>query len=80
VNVFELRIHGVDRLSALAAARGELFAFREVYDLVRLPGPDRFAVVYDGEAADAGAWCRTLTDQGFPAEPIGPIETTFEAA
>ena len=80
MNVFELRIRGVDRPSTLAAARWELFAFPEIRDLVRMPGQHRFAVIYEGDVADAAAWCKELTDQGFPSEPIGRTDTAGEAA
>ena len=80
LDAYELRIRGLEHLISFAAARWELFAFPEVRDLVRAPGRNRFLVLYDGEPADPDAWCQLLQDAGYPAEPVGHLDGSGEAA
>jgi hypothetical protein len=80
VDAYELRICGLDNLRSFAAARWELFGFSDVLDLVHGQGRHRFVVLYEGDQADPDAWCRLLTDAGYPAEPLGRVGNTGMAA
>jgi hypothetical protein len=70
VNVYELRIRGVDRDAALAGARWELFRFPAVRHVCRLGFGDRAAILYEGSRPDLQAWVETLGEAGFVAEPL----------
>jgi len=77
---YEVRIRGLRDASSLAAARWELFVFPEVRDLLPWSGSDRFIVLYEGERLDPTAWCRLLSATGYPAQPIGALSGTGDAA
>lgn len=70
MNVCELRICGVDRDAALAAARWELFRFPAVRHVCRLGIGDRAAILYEGSQPDLPAWVETLGKAGYAAEPL----------
>jgi hypothetical protein len=74
VHVYELRIRDLDAPSRRAAARWELFACAEVRDLIKVAGPDRFLVLYEGDWDHHAVWCRVLENAGYDAEPIGRLE------
>ena len=80
LSAYELRISGLDQLVSFGVARWELFVFPEVRDLVRGQGRHRFIVLYEGDQPDPEAWCRVLTDAGYPAEPLGRVDNTDKAA
>jgi hypothetical protein len=80
VHAYELRIRGLDNLLSFAAARWELFAIPDLLDLVRGQGRDLFVVLYEGDQVDPDAWCRLLANAGYPAEPLGRVDSTGKAA
>lgn len=66
----ELRITGVDRDAALAAARWELFVFADVRHVCRVGVGDRAAIIYEGAEPDLEAWIEALAEAGYGAEPL----------
>jgi len=78
MNIYELRIRGLDRES-LGNARAKLFACPEVRDLVRAGGNHRFLVLYEGRRGQPNLWCLILANAGYPAQPVGDVHGT-EAA
>jgi hypothetical protein len=44
-----------------------------VRDLVKVAGPDRFLVLYEGEWDQHAVWCRVLENAGYEVEAIGPV-------
>ena len=73
VHAYELRIRGLDNVISRRAARWRLSACREVRDLVKVTGPDRFLVLYEGEWDQHAVWCRVLENAGYEVEPIGQV-------
>jgi hypothetical protein len=80
VHAYELRIHGLDDIERVAAARWRLLACPEVRDLVRKAGTDRFLVLYEGKWDQSKIWCRVLANAGYTAEPIGGVDETPRAS
>lgn len=73
MHAYELRIRDLESTTRRNAARWELFAFPEVRDLVKVGGPDRFLVIYEGDWDHHAVWCRVLENAGYEVEPIGRI-------
>jgi hypothetical protein len=73
VHAYELRIRGLDNAIGHRSARRKLSACLEVRDLVKVAGPDRFLVLYEGDWDQHAVWCRVLENAGYEVEPIGRI-------
>jgi hypothetical protein len=73
VNVYELRVRGIEDERRLAALRWDLFVFPEVRDVVQTPRAETVAVLYEGGHPDPEAWSAALKEAGYDA-PAGDDE------
>ena len=78
MGVYELRIRGLRNQATVVAVRWELFVFWDVQDVIATRRPETVAVLYEGDRPDPDAWCATLRDAGFDAEPAGDRERVLE--
>ena len=64
MNVYELKLEGIENERQLHAARWELFVFPEVRDVRPLATGSGVTVVHDGPP-DAERWTNALEQAGF---------------
>lgn len=70
VNVYELRIAGVESDARLAAARWELFVCSQVRHVYRIGMTDKVAILHEGAQPDLRRWLSLLEQAGNAAEPL----------
>jgi hypothetical protein len=80
VNVYELRIAGVESDARLAAARWELFVCSEVRHVYRIGMTDKVAILYEGAQPDLRRWLSLLEQAGYATEPLEEAGRPPEAA
>lgn len=71
MNVYELRVAGVEGDARVRAARWALFVCHEIRDVRRGRGNGTIEIVYEGEAPRAERWLRVLEQAGYQSEDTG---------
>ena len=80
MNVYELRIAGVESDVRLAAARWELFVCSEVRHVYRIGRTDKVAILYESAQPNLRRWVSLLEQAGYATEPLEEAGRPPEAA